>query len=423
MKTKNFLSRFSAAALLAAALIPAALTSCSSDSEPTPAPDPIPEGMAQINLSFATPAMGVETRAGNISDNDQNIAADADEANIKSLWLYIFKQDAENTNNYTLSYAFDCTNRIGGATDVLEYRPVALGAASGSSYVEGLAVTPGTYRFFMVANLESYLSTTDASKYTPAVSGVVTDALENVTISDIQNLALSMYENNSIKLKTTDLPMGMDYNEVQLKSGSSATLSNGDVTITSGSTSIVCDMTFLCSAVRYTFIYDKDDFSWNYSKFDFTSLKLNNIVDGYKFTEKKELGTAANNQNVDITGKKCSIDNIDTFIAKPSNLTASDSQTWATDAKHAYQGIVYLPSNYTLTEGNKTTMKLTCDLGETDNKVYDIVLPNTNTTNEDANRLSKGNFYDVIGKVSASGMEFFVTVRQWKKGDRQVIDF
>ena len=68
-------------------------------------------------------------------------------------------------------------------------------------------------------------------------------------------------------------------------------------------------------------------------------------------------------------------------------------------------------------------MKLTCDLGETDNKVYDIVLPNTNTTDADANRLSKGNFYDVIGKVSASGMEFFVTVRQWKKGDRQVIDF
>lgn len=423
MKTKNFLSRFSAAALLAAALIPAALTSCSSDSEPTPAPDPIPEGMAQINLSFATPAMGVETRAGNISDNDQNIEADTDEANIKSLWLYIFKQDAENTSNYTLSYAFDCTNRI-AATNVLTYQQVALGAASGSGYVEGLAVTPGTYRFFMVANLESYLSTTDASKYTPAVSGVVTDALKNVTISDIQNIALSMYENNSIKLKTTDLPMGMNYDEVQLQSAGSATLSNGNVTITSGSTSIVCDMTFLCSAVRYTFIYDKSDFSWNYSKFDFTSLKLNNIVDGYKFTEKKELTAAANDQNVDlIDGKKCSIEDIDVFINKPFNLTASDSQTWATDAKHAYQGIVYLPSNYTLTEGNKTTMKLTCDLGETDNKVYDIVLPNTNTTNADANRLSKGNFYDVIGKVSASGMEFFVTVRQWKKGDRQVIDF
>ncbi len=440
MKTKNFLSRFSAAALLAAALIPAALTSCSSDSEPNPVKeDPVPEGMAMINFSLATPDMSGATRAGDISNDNTTIAADKDEAAYTSLWLYIFKETT-TAGTYALEYAYDCDGRVETGNDnLLTYKKVYLGSADGSGYVQGLAVTPGNYRFYVVANLDSYLSTTDAAAYKPAKDGKPTAALKDVTEKNIQDLSLTMYKNSAIQLAAGTLPMGMNYTDVQLDSSTdsnNATISSGTINIKKGSTNILCDMTFLCSAVRFTFIYDKENFSWNYSKFDVSSLTLNNINSGYKFVDTAEntsLASAATSQNLDLKKDdyKCSItsDQVSAFTSKDGKVTTlskSTSTDWTKDAQHAYQGLIYVPSNYSTTENLKTYMTLTCDLGETDAKVYKIELPNSLTGSDNAsdpNRLAKGNFYDIVGKMSASGMEFYVTVRKWKEGNRQVFDF
>ncbi|MDE5975130.1 MAG: hypothetical protein K2G69_01130, partial [Muribaculaceae bacterium] len=81
-----------------------------------------------------------------------------------------------------------------------------------------------------------------------------------------------------------------------------------------------------------------------------------------------------------------------------------------TTGQIAYQGQVYVPEdkhvNATGTDNTHIKLRVKLDGQET---IYDIPVPDTD------NKLERGNFYDVIGKITNQGIEFNVRVKKWVK--------
>lgn len=426
MKTEKLFSRIGRTALLAATLLAApVLTGCSSESD-APDHDSQQKGEPGVHIYFGTPAMTVGTRAHDI-DGD-NISVSTDEAAIKSLWLYVF---SVNGTSSTLAAAYDCTDRIKSFTDVTDWRTVNFGDKNGDVYeAGGLPIAGGTYRFYMVANLDKYLSDANVSNVKPDVDGDIS-GLTGLTEQKLQELSLTVFTaDEPAKLTTTNgLPMGMYCTEV--KTGSSAesatTPDDGNITISASGAdvNIYCDMTFLCSAVRYTFLYDKNSFSWDVKKFVVTGDKVTfrNLNNSYQF--KNNYSCAGTNNSLDYTAKYYEVDNSSSFINAPIDLTKEiTAETAATKNAYAFQGTAYLPSNYAPKSSGayRTSLEMKCDVsaGPNPGNTYTIQLPKNTTETSDNDVLARGYFYDIIGKISSTGIEWHVHVKDWKNGNTQV---
>ena len=415
MKTKNCLSRFSAAALLAAALIPAALTSCSSDSEPNPVKeDPIPEGMARINLTLGPSNLAMEQGSRALSDN---VAATSDESKISTLWLYIFKSDK------SLVLAQDVS---GNATDLTAYREIL------SNYNLEL----GSYKIYVLANIEDYLLDNNKATGTKSIKPAET---MSITEDDITGLKLKF--NSGFLNKVANLPMASNCTDVTVDSGT-ATVSSGTVTLTGGAVSLKANLTFLCSAVRFTYLFDpttgyadNEDkgFSSPYRSFEYSSLTASKLSEEetplFGDTSWSEAGSS--DSGTITTGYRADFPtNLTSFTDEPYKLDINNGN-WPATSKIAYQGIVYLPENCNTTD--KTEMTLAAKLDNMP-KTFTIKLPNNNNVNCDTNTshttstvgeniLKRGHYYDVIGKITGAGMTFQVKIKKWENGYREVIDF
>jgi len=225
--------------------------------------------------------------------------------------------------------------------------------------------------------------------------------------------------------------MGMYCTEVKTGTDSSKLESpadaNGNITIsTSGNdVNIYCDMTFLCSAVRYTFLYDKDAFSWDVKKFVVTEDKVTfrSLNTSYQF--KNNYSCAGTNNSLDYTAKYYEVDNSSSFINEPIDLTKEiTAETAANKNAYAFQGTAYLPSNYAPRNSGayRTSLEMKCDVGAGPNpgNTYTIQLPKNTTETSDNDVLARGYFYDIIGKISSTGIEWHVHVNDWKNGNTQV---
>lgn len=422
MKTKNFFSRFSATALLAAAvLLPTALTSCSSEAEPnTPAEDPIPEGMARINLSFSTPEISSQATRGL-----------SDEAALDDLWLYIFD------SNGALYKLVDAKTAIGNGPLTTSYQNIYGGSK------DGLMIAPGNYKFFMVANLGDYIDDDDLKEK-------LSDESKKITETELSGLTLNFGSNAETLIgKTSKLPMAANCTDVTVTKDSQTTQgtpatdivsSAGVVTITDGQYDIKIDMSFLCAAVRYTILFDnsEDGVSQFYKDFTMTSVTAKNMLTSYDIFSSQEAFTSTStatskvldwNQYVFPTGKT-----IADLKSDPDLLTATEKvNSWTADNHlRAVQGVVYLPENFA-TQVNgvneaTSTLKTVLDLNyslDNNELTPTLVLPNTATSvdNNKDNVLARAHYYDVIGVITSSGIEFYVTVKHWTKVDLDAIPF
>ena len=402
MKTKNFLSRFSAAALLAAALIPAALTSCSSDSEPNnPQPNPAPEGFAKLNLTLSTPEMSTTRAESNLTE---------DEKNVSELWVYFYRKGTDNSYTIWNSFVIDGTTAddsdTGATFSMLADNKIQHQADGKDGYqtiISGMNIPSGTYHIYVLANMKTY-----KADLQPAGKNF------SVTESDFRNSIIP----TGATIEPTKLPMAADYTDVTIKDGN---VSAGEVVINSGAVTIQSTMTILCSKVRFSVLFDNTEtvtdgtstfgHSYPYASCELQTVKLNNYNQAaplYSMSlqdNQYNKGTEA----VNIEWNKVSYpDNSWITGTTPGDDLDKDAGT-ATTGKLAWQNTIYLTEN--LSGDSKTNLGVTMSLDDSP-KTFSMYLPKQSGTGAE-NTLTRGNFYDVIGKITTEGMAFEVKIKPW----------
>ncbi|MDE5887305.1 MAG: hypothetical protein K2H46_06950 [Muribaculaceae bacterium] len=419
MKTKTLLTRISAAALFAAAaMLPAALTSCSSEAEPAPVKeDPIPEGMARINLSFAAPTMEAGTRG------DEN-AVSAEEGALKSLWVYFFKQGS-GTSELKYAFSIPVSGTSDGSDNVFStgatLKKIEKVTTSATDIITGMNVEPATYHIYVLANLADKCSDLDPTNYESIKESDVTGATYTTTDG---TFALA-----------SGLPMAADKTDLTNVTNATYSTSDGNLEVSSGSVSLTANMTILCSKVRYTLFFDCTDsnaISWPYQSFSLTSTNLNNpnTADGVFTTPEKTAYTTA----VSLSPSRYNYptgDLDDTWFSNSDSSYQADltGDGGTSTKQYAYQGYVYLNEDPSLAETDKTKIKFNATLGvagttgSTENRTFTVVLPNKATTNADANKLCKGTYYDVVGKITGAGFDVKVAIIDWAKAPTDTFEF
>ena len=437
MKTTNLFSRFSAAALfVAASLLPAALSSCSSEAEPN-IPDQeqqVPEGHSLVKLALSTPSVvsSHNTRAYQVTNA---------EAKINSLWLFIYYADSSKDNDGQLSKAIDVKDKF--EANNTPANGIARPNAYSDIYKSGdaLPIVSGKYKFFLVANIDAFLSDEDKSAWKPNSSESVASP-DDCDIDAFKDLVLTFGNNASKILGLTEaLPMAADCTDVTATQ--SGKVSSGVVDCTEGTVDLKIDMHFLCSGVRFTLLFDntKGDTPGEatfYKNFEMgeTPLQVKNLLTGYDiYGEKEKLestttGAVTTYQDVSQGAKYTFTGTTQSFIDAPTTLTSTSN--WGTDVtKRAYQAIFYLPENYATTHPLMTTLKVSYKV-DNEEKTPELVLPvaklydadgTVTPTNDGDNVLSRANFYDVTARVTSAGMEFYVAVNKWNKHTIPGIEF
>lgn len=449
MKKLNLSHLLVAAGMLAAPMLTGCSSECDCDN-----PAQVPVETPRVHINFGTPAMTVGTRAEQQSADGATMPVTDQEAKITSLYLYVFNEvDNSGTKSYNLGYAFDLSKKLTNdagtsVNDVKDWRK--------ATDTDGIALPAGNYKFMMLANV---VSNADASTNNyvssfvkPTATGDLPAGLQGKTEDEIKGMMLEnlvtvsgtgetqTVDNNLMDPNYGGLPMGMMANEIKTSSsdnaaGATSPGTDGVVTINTGDTYLFCGMTFLCSAVRYTFIWDHSDFSWDIKKFvpqtvDFTVMAKKYTV-ACTMPSEEDLHTTGvwTPDNKDgQAGKEYLLKDdatdvdVTTFIAKPFNLIqekpSTDDQANPITLT-AYQNLVYLPANSDLSNRTKLTFKckLTPTYGEEKERTFVVNLPDNGT----ATTLQHGYFYDVIGKISSTGADFQVKVKKWTNTDPQTI--
>lgn len=438
MKTEKLFSRIGRTALIAVSLLAAPfLTGCSSESD-APNPDAEQTGEPRVHIYFGTPAMSVGTRAEQQSTDGITMPVLDKEAAITSLYLFVYSvKTTDGTETSQLSFAYNLSSNL------LNQNVKSWKKASPEG---GIALPKGDYKFYLLANVDKFQNTSSFTGIT--TTGALPDNLKNQDESFIKNLEMDKFlaisdskvSTNYLSSSTFGLPMAMMCEDVMtggaLDSGNNILNqktykdNGGVVSIGDNSINLYCDMTFLCSAVRCSFLYDKSTFSWDIASFEAISpaLTVSNIV------MKETLGTLATNDD-DFTeatfstaGSSYLLKDGETevtfaeFINKPFTLKTTIT---AANVSQAYQSVIYLPSNYSMTK--KTELAFKCELMPTTSNVktartFHITLPNSDTSDAaPANQLARGYFYDIIGKISSTGADFQVSVKKWENGTTQAI--
>lgn len=323
------------------------------------------------------------------SDEFQNTRAlsDAEEGGIKSLWFCAYPAD----NNSELS------SKIVKLTenDILN----VTNSNDGYKKYEITDFQEGNYRIYVIANFEDYLSGSNLS------------IDENLKENELRNLIL--YFSTDKFLKAGNLPMYCLNDKIKAKANGNP-VENGIFEVKNNST-IFADLTFLCSKVRYTILFDNTEtgFSYPYSsnEIDFTKTKIENIASQTNLlTTEFPIGDPFNDELEDISRVKYPSSD-SPYLTKsnndsstpPGNLSEITEEWNASTAQRAWQGVLYLPEN-------KNSEKLTKISFE----------PNKNALEKeysfDPIEFDRANMYDYIVKITGStpqDMEFSFNVSDW----------
>ena len=347
--------------LFAAALTVVSAAACTDDAG-------LPEVASQgtsVTLRIPNPAAASASRA---ADPDPAIDADANEGDIHSLWLLAYNSDGANHVITRLQSSGQLTH---------EYRDYKV------------EFKPGTYSMYVVANLDPYIS-----------KAISTSTTKSELDGLILNFSAEKLPNLSDGLPMACLPTEIDGN------------TDGTITINAGdSRTIQADLTFLCAKVRYTILFDNSDFSheaFGDNSVTFNSASLSGIIASTALmTPAVTSATGAFViDEAQLTEKDYPAD-----VDNPGKLT--DTSTPGKTGR-AWQGTIYIPENR-LTGNDRTTLSLGATLDNNGAELaYTIRLPKSDDKAAD-NTLLRGNFYDLIGRVTTIGerIDLTATVKDW----------
>ena len=346
------------------------------------------------------------TRAGE-SDPAENLTYNAteEECRINSLRLFAFPIDGKGT----------LLNEYLGAPGTSFYEPGNFeGGVDVATYT--LRIDPGTYRIYVVANMEDVLKgqTIDTE-----------DKLKKVVLNYLPEGKPGMPACGNI-------PMIYE------------PLKDTNITSDSKTTDIVANLKFTCVKVKLNLLFDPAD-SEMQEALKTNGLKINDItannlsqstslVWGGKFyasdkedvsgiigpkimykqsSEASAAGSFFSNWTRDDTNKNKSnadvITAVGTAAAAPSNIKD----------KWLFQGTYYLPERYIKTNDQQSFLTLSSMIGANDNS-YNIPLGHTDNPEEPRRTFPRGTYYEIIGNLKTIGnitLDCQIYVEDWKPAD------
>lgn len=348
------------------------------------------------------------TRAGE-SDPAENLTYNAteEECRINSLRLFAFPIDGIGT----------LLNEYLGAPGTSFYEPGNCeGGVDVATYT--LRIDPGTYRIYVVANMEDVLKdqTIDTE-----------DKLKKVVLNYLPEGKPGMPACGNI-------PMIYE------------PLKDTNITGDSKTTDIVANLKFTCVKVKLNLLFDPADPEMQ-EALKTNGLKINDItannlsqstslVWGGKFyasdkedvsgiigpkimykqsSEASAAGSFFSNWTRDDTNKNKSnadvITAVGTAAADPSNINIKD--------KWLFQGTYYLPERYIKTNDQQSFLTLSSMIGTNDNS-YNIPLGHTDNPEEPRRTFPRGTYYEIIGNLKTIGnitLDCQVHVKDWEPAD------
>lgn len=344
------------------------------------------------------------TRAGE-SDPAENLTYNAteEECRINSLRLFAFPIDGKGT----------LLNEYLGAPGTSFYEPGNFeGGVDVATYT--LRIDPGTYRIYVVANMEDVLKgqTIDTE-----------DKLKKVVLNYLPEGKPGMPACGNI-------PMIYE------------PLKDTNITSDSKTTDIVANLKFTCVKVKLNLLFDPAD-SEMQEALKTNGLKINDItannlsqstslVWGGKFyasdkedvsgiigpkimykqsSEASAAGSFFSDWTRDDTNKNKSNADVITAVGTAAAAPSTIKDKWL------FQGTYYLPERYIKTNDQQSFLTLSSMIGANDNS-YNIPLGHTDNPEAGSCRtFPRGTYYEIIGKIKSLGnmtLNCNVSVKDWK---------
>ena len=345
------------------------------------------------------------TRAGE-SDPAENLTYNAteEECRINSLRLFAFPIDGKGT----------LLNEYLGAPGTSFYEPGNFeGGVDVATYT--LRIDPGTYRIYVVANMEDVLK--DQAIDTE-------DKLKKVVLNYLPEGKPGMPACGNI-------PMIYE------------PLKDTNITGDSKTTDIVANLKFTCVKVKLNLLFDPAD-SEMQEALKTNGLKINDItannlsqstrlvwggnfyasddkevakgISSTKYTTSSEAGVAGsfytNWTYVDGNKDKSNAD----VITAEGTATSAPSDI---KSKWLFQGTYYLPERYIKTNDQQSFLTLSGKIGANDNS-YNIPLGHTDNPSEPHRTFPRGTYYEIIGNLKTIGnitLDCQIYVEDWKPAD------
>lgn len=344
------------------------------------------------------------TRAGE-SDPAENLTYNAteEECRINSLRLFAFPIDGKGT----------LLNEYLGAPGTSFYEPGNFeGGVDVATYT--LRIDPGTYRIYVVANMEDVLKAQETIDTEDKLKKVVLNYLPEgkpgmPACGNIPMIYEPLKDTNITgDSKTTDIVANLKFTCVKVKLNllfdpadsemQEALKTNGlkinDITANnlSQSTSLVWGGKFYAS--------DKEDVSGIIGPKIMYKQSSEASAAGSFFSDWTRDDTNKNKSNADV------ITAVGTAAATPSNIKD----------KWLFQGTYYLPERYIKTNDQQSFLTLSSMIGANDNS-YNIPLGHTDNPEAGSCRtFPRGTYYEIIGKIKSLGnmtLNCNVSVEDW----------
>lgn len=345
------------------------------------------------------------TRAGE-SDPAENLTYNAteEECRINSLRLFAFPIDGKGT----------LLNEYLGAPGTSFYEPGNFeGGVDVATYT--LRIDPGTYRIYVVANMEDVLKAQETID--------TEDKLKKVVLNYLPEGKPGMPACGNI-------PMIYE------------PLKDTNITGDSKTTDIVANLKFTCVKVKLNLLFDPAD-SEMQEALKANGLKINDItannlsqstslVWGGKFyasdkedvsgiigpkimykqsSEASAAGSFFSDWTRDDTNKNKSNADVITAVGTAAATPSNKKDKWL------FQGTYYLPERYIKTNDQQSFLTLSSMIGANDNS-YNIPLGHTdNPSTEPRRTFPRGTYYEIIGKIKSLGnmtLNCNVSVKDWK---------
>ena len=342
------------------------------------------------------------TRAGE-SDPAENLTYNAreEECRINSLRLFAFPIDGKGT----------LLNEYLGAPGTSFYEPGNFeGGVDVATYT--LRIAPGTYRIYVVANMEDVLKgqTIDTEdKLKKVVLNYLPEGKPGMPACGNIPMIYEPLKDTNITgdSKTTDIVANLKFTCVKVKLNllfdpadsemQEALKTNGlkinDITANnlSQSTSLVWGGKFYAS--------DKEDVSGIISPQIMYKQSSEASAAGSFFSDWTRDDTNKNKSNADV------ITAVGTAAAAPSNIKD----------KWLFQGTYYLPERYIKTNDQQSFLTLSSMIGANDNS-YNIPLGHTDNPEKPRRTFPRGTYYEIIGNIKSLGnmtLDCNVSVKDW----------
>lgn len=354
------------------------------------------------NLQVLVPLMHSNgTRAGE-SDPAENLTYNAteEECRINSLRLFAFPIDGKGT----------LLNEYLGAPGTSFYEPGNFeGGVDVATYT--LRIDPGTYRIYVVANMEDVLKdqkTIDTEdKLKKVVLNYLPEGKPGMPACGNIPMIYEPLEDTEVSDKTTDIVANLKFTCVKVKLNllfdpadsemQEALKTNGlkinDITANnlSQSTSLVWGGKFYAS--------DKEDVS--------------GIISSNMYKQSSEASAAGSffsNWTRDDTNKNKSNADVITAVGTAAATPSIIKDKWL------FQGTYYLPERYIKTNDQQSFLTLSGKIGANDNS-YNIPLGHTDNPSEPHRTFPRGTYYEIIGNIKSLGnitLDGKTFIKPWK---------